>query len=279
MNAAETAVNTSEFTLTSGQFQRIRGLVLQLTGINLTDEKRQLAYGRYAKRLRALGLTDFDDYLRLVEDDSSGELDHFVSAITTNFTGFFREPHHFEFLGHHIKELLARQSKVRIWSAGCSTGEEPYSIAMTLLNAVPDIARHDCRILATDVDKKVLATAQAGRYAIDKLDNLSLEIKRKGFVKGAGENAGLVRVRRDVADLIHFRQLNLLHDWPITTQFDVIFCRNVVIYFDKDVQKRLFKKFSQRQEKGGHLVIGHSENLANVSDDYRIVGRTIYQKK
>ncbi|GAB3378300.1 protein-glutamate O-methyltransferase CheR [Spongiibacter taiwanensis] len=279
MNAVETASHASEFNLTSGQFQRIRALVLKLTGIHLTEEKRQLAYGRYAKRLRALNLNNFDDYLCLVEQEDSAELDHFISAITTNFTGFFREPHHFEFLKQHVKELLAKKSQLRIWSAGCSTGEEPYTIAMTLLEAVPNIGRYDCKILATDLDKKVLATAAEGRYPLEKLQNLPLEVKRRGFVKGSGANAGFVKVRSEVANLIHFRQLNLLHDWPMKAAFDVIFCRNVVIYFDKEVQKKLFKKFSQRQVSGAHLVIGHSENLANVSDDYRIVGRTIYQKK
>ena len=206
-------------------------------------------------------------------------MDFFVSAITTNFTSFFREAHHFDFIAKEVKALLKRQSRVRIWSAGCSSGEEPYSIAITLLNAIPDIAKYDVKILATDLDSQMVAKAKAGVYAAERIEGIDPTIRERWFRRGSGDNAGMVRVRDDARNLLTFKQLNLLQEWPIKGPMDIIFCRNVIIYFNKDVQRRLFSRYASVQNKDGFLIIGHSENITGVTDQYSLIGRTIYQRR
>ncbi len=267
-----------EFNFSNRDFERLRKLVYQHTGISLSEEKQQLTYGRFAKRLRALKISDFSDYIDLIDRGDESEMDHFVSAITTNFTSFFRESHHFEFLVEEIKRISQYSRRIRIWSAGCSSGEEPHSIAISILNAIPESADWDLKILATDLDKKMVEKASSGIYDQEKISGLPVEITRKWFKKGRGENAGKVQVATAARSMITFKYLNLLHDWPVKGPFDIIFCRNVVIYFDKVVQKELFSKFNTKQLKNGKLIIGHSENLANVSSDYKLIGRTIYEK-
>lgn len=272
-----------EFNFGEEDFNALRSLVRQHTGINLSDAKRELVYGRLSRRLRALGLDSFRDYRSLLTGDPQGrELVEFCNAITTNLTSFFRESHHFEYLRESVLQPLAARGsrqRIRIWSAGCSTGEEPYSIAMTVREALPDANRHDIRILATDLDSDVLARARKGIYAPDRVKDMSAqrvatffrEKKNEGGMRSYAVTSGL-------SELITFNQLNLMHSLPMRGPFDVIFCRNVVIYFDKDTQRDLFQRFAQLQRPGDILFLGHSESMFKVSDAYTLVGRTIYRR-
>ncbi|CAA0091193.1 Chemotaxis protein methyltransferase [Zhongshania aliphaticivorans] len=267
-----------EFSFNESHFDKIRELVFSHTGISLGDEKRQLAYSRYSKRLRALGIDDFDDYIDIVRSGNESEIPLFVSAITTNFTSFFRENHHFDFLVNEVRRLLLTQNSIRIWSAGCSSGEEPYSIAMALLSGVPGVESADVKILATDLDSEILDRAFRGVYPKEKIEGVDQNMVKSWIKHGSNDNKGYVMVHPKVRGMVSFKQLNLLESWPIKNSFDIIFCRNVVIYFCKEVQKTLFSKFANNQKKGSQLMIGHSENLAGVCDSYRLIGRTIYEK-
>jgi chemotaxis protein methyltransferase CheR len=267
-----------EFPFPNECFEKLRSLVFYHTGITLGDEKKQLAYSRYSKRLRALGIKDFKDYIDIVESGDQSEMPLFINAITTNFTSFFRESHHFDFLVSEVARLLAVKSSIRIWSAGCSSGEEPYSMAMSLLHGIPNIEDADIKILATDLDTEIIAKASRGVYADESFDSSNNQIINPWIKRGRGDNAGFFMMHPTVRKMISFRQLNLLEDWPMKTAFDIIFCRNVVIYFNKDVQKRLFGRFAINQKKGAKLMIGHSENISQICDSYRLIGRTIYEK-
>ncbi|MCC6207493.1 MAG: protein-glutamate O-methyltransferase CheR [Gammaproteobacteria bacterium] len=278
---ARAGVYERDLVFTDADFDYIRRVVVEQTGIVLSDQKRELVYGRLAKRLRALGLHTFADYCGHLER-SPDELHELVNAITTNLTSFFREPYHFDYLRDTVlPELLrsnAQSRRIRIWSAGCSTGEEPYSIAMVLRDALPSGEGWDARILATDIDSNVLAKAQEGIYQEERATGVPERYLRRGFRKGQGDHAGMLRVGDEVRSLITFRQLNLMKDWPMHGPFDVIFCRNVVIYFDKPTQRRLFDRYADILVDGGHLFIGHSETLFKVSERFTLIGRTIYRK-
>lgn len=268
---------TREFEYTERDFARLRALVFKLTHIHLSDDKKQLTYSRFTKRLRTLKLKNFKEYIDLVESGDPEEVNHFIVGITTNFTSFFREPHHFAYL----TELAKRPNparKLRVWSAGCSSGEEPYSIAMTLLDAIPDIHNWDVKILATDINTEVLATAANGIYPVEKLNNIPETTLRKWFIRGRKEKANQVQLSPRVKELISFKQLNLFDEWPMRGPFDIIFCRNVIIYFQRDVQMKLFRKFAQMQRPGQSLIVGHSENLMGVTDKYKLIGKTIYHR-
>jgi chemotaxis protein methyltransferase CheR len=279
LNAGIEAVDERfEFPFQNEHFEKLRGLVFEHTGITLGDEKKQLTYSRYSKRLRALGISDFNDYIDIIRSGDESEIPMFVSAITTNFTSFFRENHHFDFLVDEVSQLMKTKKPIRIWSAGCSSGEEPYSMAMSLLSAIPEVETADLKILATDLDTEILTKADRGVYTDERFEGANKEIIKPWIKRGRAENAGLVLMHPTVRKLVTFRQLNLLGPWPMKTPFDIIFCRNVVIYFSKDVQKTLFDRFSANQKKGAKLMIGHSENLAGVCDSYRLIGRTIYEK-
>lgn len=270
-----------EFELLDGDFERIVKLVKEKTGIALTERKRDLVYGRLARRLRALGITDFADYCQILESaDGEAERRMMINAITTNLTSFFREAHHFEFLSSTVLPALpasraAADRRLRIWSAGCSSGEEPYSIAMTLRKALGDAKGWDAKILATDLDTEMVATAKAGRYDSSHADAIPAKLRNQ-FVMPAAD--GVVEMSHAVRSLIVFNQLNLFDPWPMRGPFDVIFCRNVVIYFDKPTQRTLFNRFADILTPDGWLFIGHSESLFQVSDRFRHVGRTIYQR-
>jgi chemotaxis protein methyltransferase CheR len=270
-----------DLVFTTEDFNDIRARVFAHTGISLADHKRELVYGRLAKRLRALRLSSFADYCRHL-DANEEELLELINAITTNLTSFFREPYHFDYLRETIlPELLERNAgrrRIRIWSAGCSTGEEPYSIAMTVREVLPESRDWDVRVLATDIDSNVLAHAQAGIYREDRAAQIPPGLLRRFFRKGVGAAAGSVRAIDELRDLIAFRRLNLMEEWPMKGPFDVIFCRNVVIYFDKDTQRRLIGRYADLLAQGGHLFVGHSETLFKVSDRFQLVGRTIYRK-
>lgn len=277
-----TGVLGREFTFTDNHFSRIRQFVTAQTGIVLADAKKDMVYGRLSKRVRKAFAGSFDDFCDAITDGDLDEQDFLINAITTNLTAFFRENHHFEYLRDRvIPELLKRNystKKIRIWSAGCSTGEEPYSIAITLREAIPHSEKWDIKILATDLDANVVAHGQEGVYTLERINGLDKQRQRKWFQLGKGDNAGLVRVKPELSELIRFKRLNLLHEWPMKNQFDVIFCRNVVIYFDKTTQADLFARYADILIPGGHLFIGHSESLYKVSSRYTSLGHTIYKQ-
>lgn len=275
-----TTTSAREFRFTERDFNTIRELVRRATGIKLSDTKQDMVYNRLARRLRQLGLTEFEGYLRLLEDGADDELIQFTNAITTNVTSFFREAHHFEYLTDtllpHLLESRAATRRLRFWSAGCSTGEEPYSLAMVLGESVP--AEWDVKILATDLDSAVLETAERGVYPEKSVKGIPPRRLRRWFRAGKGANKGLVRVVPELQANIRFRQLNLLHPFPFAGPFDVIFCRNVVIYFDKDTQRELFDRYADVNATDGHLFLGHSESMFKVCDRYRLIGATIYER-
>jgi len=273
---------TREFRFTSADFRFIRDLVAGRTGIVLSDNKRDLVYGRLSRRLRELNMKRFGDYCDLLQSGHDEEMVNFVNAITTNLTSFFREEHHFEYLGKTLLPALMETKtdrRLRIWSAGCSTGEEPYSIAMVLHEAMGyAIDSWDVRILATDLDTNVLAKGRSGVYEQSRVEGMSRQRLKRWVQKGRGENAGLVRMSSELRELITFRQLNLMEAWPMTGPFDLIFCRNVVIYFDKPTQQKLFDRYADMLVDEGHLFLGHSETMFQKTDRYRLIGKTIYQK-
>jgi chemotaxis protein methyltransferase CheR len=271
-----------EFNYTDADFERVCAIVYRTVGIRLTEAKRDLVYGRLARRIRQLQLTSFRDYLDLVEAEPEREFTDFVNAITTNLTSFFRERHHFDALRSQVFPELMRartaSRRLRIWSAGCSTGEEPYSLAMTVADEFGQRAGWDVRILATDLDTNVLEHARAGVYNEDRVRQIPDNIRSRWFRRGRGENAGRVRVAPELQDLITFNQLNLMEPWPMRGPFDIIFCRNVVIYFDKPTQTRLFERFADLLSDDGYLFVGHSETLYRVTDRFELIGQTIYRK-
>ena len=275
------SVYEREFNFTRNDFEYIRSMVGERTGIVLSEHKVDMVYGRLARRLRQLNIKNFKDYLQRLEGDDDQELVEFTNALTTNLTAFFREPHHFEFLiKTGIPELIKQRpdKRLRIWSAGCSTGEEPYTIAITLHEAIPAIRNWDVKILATDLDSNVVARAKAGIYDQERVNGISKDRLQRWFHKGSGSNQGKVRVSPDLQQLITFKQLNLMHQWPIKGPFDIIFCRNVVIYFNKDTQRVLFDRYADMLASDGYLIVGHSESLHKVTDRFQLLGKTVYKK-
>ena len=273
----------AEFEFSDQDFQRVRRIINQVAGISLADGKRELVYSRLSRRLRQRGFRRFEDYCDFLETgDDEAELSEFVNALTTNLTSFFRESHHFEFLANELLPTLIRarglsNRRIRIWSAGCSTGEEPYSIAIVLREVLPTTG-WDVKILATDLDSNVLATAEHGVYEWNRVKDLSESRLRRWFQKGRNAQAGWVRVAPALRDLVTFRQLNLMGDWPMRGPFDLIFCRNVVIYFDKPTQQILFERYANILVDRGHLFVGHSESLFKVTERFTPLGKTIYQR-
>ena len=272
-----------EFNFTDKHFMWLKKKVKQRTGISLNDNKTDLVYGRLARRIRKLNMDSFDQYCKYLNDDSEEEMTEFINAITTNLTSFFREEHHFDYLSktilQHIQQELRIEKRLRVWSAGCSTGEEPYSIAMTLRESIPDIDKWDVKILATDIDTNVLSHASAGVYKKAKVNGVSAPRLRKWFLKnGNDEEDSEVKVSPDLRKLIVFKKLNLMGEWPMKGQFDILFCRNVVIYFNKDTQRVLFDRFSNILKDDAHMFLGHSESLFKVTDKFSPLGKTIHQK-
>jgi chemotaxis protein methyltransferase CheR len=267
----------AEAELTEAEFRTIATMVRDASGIVLNDRKRALVYGRLRRRLRALGLTSFTDYLaRLDGPGGEAERERMLNALTTNLTSFFRERHHFDFLANRLLPALPTSPRrLRIWSAGCSSGEEPYSIAMTLRRAMPDLDGWDARILATDIDTDMVAAGAAGRYDAERAGAIPPDLRAR-FTRPAGD--GGVEMARDLKDLITFRPLNLLGAWPMRGPFDAIFCRNVVIYFDKSTQRELFDRFADMLAPHGILFVGHSETLANVCPRFAHIERTAYRR-
>ncbi len=268
---------TAEFKLSDREFERLRSLVREFTAIELSDQKRELVHSRFSRRLRALGLASFGEYCDLVEGGGAPEVAAFASAITTNFTRFFREIHHFEFLKKLVSSPQSGR-RLRIWSAGCSTGEEPYSIATSLLDVIPDIGNRDIRILATDIDGHALKTASEGIYPLDRVADIEHDLLKRWFRRGRGRFEHHARVCDAARRLISFRSLNLATSWSLSGPFDVIFCRNVVIYFSLQTKVSLISRFAALQQPGAHLIMGHAENLAGVSNLYEPIGKTIYRR-
>jgi chemotaxis protein methyltransferase CheR len=268
--------------LGDAEFDFIRHVIGENAGIVLGPNKRQLVQGRLARRLRELGLPSYEAYCAHVRESGPEELVGLINALTTNVTAFFRENHHFEALASYmLPEAMKRNlagRRLRIWSAGCSTGEEPYCIAMVAAEVVPAAQRWDLKILATDIDSDVVAAAHAGVYPIERLSAVPQERLQRCFQKGAGVQAGNAVVKPALRSLVTFRALNLLHSWPMRGPFDVIFCRNVMIYFDQATRERLVNRFAQMLAPGGYLCVGHSEAIHAGVAPVKLVGKTIYRR-
>ncbi len=276
-----------EFDFSEADFRSFVQLAYEHAGIALADTKRNLVYSRLSRRVRALGLKSFKQYREhLARDDNDGEIENFINSISTNLTKFFRESHHFDHFRTHVAGAFARSThgssarRLRIWSAGCSTGEEPYTIAVVLRKEIPDILRHDARILATDIDTDVLTKAARGAYPQDSIEQIP-KAYLPFFLETDGKDHGksVVVVQRDVRSLIAFRRLNLMEAWPFKGQFDAIFCRNVMIYFDGPTKANLIERFAQQIKPGGWLYIGHSESLTGAHPGLKLMGRTIYRRE
>ena len=269
-----------EFDMSEADFKEISDLAYKYTGIVLGPHKKDMVYGRLARRLRDVRLDSVSDYLPMIQNERSEEVSRFINAITTNLTSFFRENHHFEFLGDKVckelKQTNANSKRIRVWSAGCSSGEEPYSIAMTIRDHF-DLNGWDCKILATDLDSQVLDKGQQGVYSVERIESVPVESKRKWFMFDRN-HPDIVKVKPGLQEIIRFKRLNLLERWPMSGPFDVIFCRNVVIYFNEETQAVLFNKYADMLKDGGYLIIGHSESLNRVCTRFKPIGKTIYQK-
>ena len=261
-------------------FKKLSSIVYEKTGIVLTENKKELLYNRVRRRLIALEIKNFSEYYIYLKNHINKELSPFINCVTTNQTSFFREKHHFEFFESSLCPILYNLHKetkrLRIWSAGCSTGEEAYSIALMINKHLLNDHQLDIKVLATDLDTDVLNKAVLGRYPLDRLKSVDSSFKSYFQNESIYDNAW--HAEEKLKQLISFKQLNLISQWPMTGKFDVIFCRNVVIYFDKETQKNLFRRFSNILKKGGFLFIGHSESLYNLNDDFTSLGKTIYQK-
>ncbi len=267
--------SAKEFEFTTQDFERVRVLIYKQAGISLSDSKQEMVYSRLARRLRATGIVSFAKYLDDLEKNRNGdEWEAFTNALTTNLTSFFREAHHFPILADHVRNV---KEPVSVWCSASSTGEEPYSIAMTLCEAFGTLTP-PAQIIATDIDTNVLSTAESGVYPIDRLSKMDPVRAKKFFLRGKGDQDGMVRVRPELRKMISFKQLNLLSDsWPVSGPFDVIFCRNVMIYFDKPTQAQILSRFVPLMKQDGLLFAGHSENFLYVSDSLRLRGKTVYE--
>lgn len=264
-----------EFELKDAEFKRVSRKIYAEAGIVLGAQKRDMIIRRLSKRIRALGLDSFRAYMDLVEAGDKQELIEFRNALTTNLTSFFREAHHFDRLKKYFAEHGDRKT-YRIWSAACSTGEEPYSIAMSAVEHFRT-GRPPVRVLCTDIDTRVVGEAQAGVYPLERIEALSMERRRRFFQKGAGSNAGMVRVNPDLRGFMQFRTMNLMSDvYDVKEGVDVVFLRNVMIYFDRETQRHILERMQRIIAPEGLLIVGHSENLFHVNDLFRSLGQTVY---
>lgn len=281
--AENTGRDTSlELCYTERDFLALRDILRERTGIALGDSKRCMVYARLARRLRSQGLSSFASYVRRLREGDEAEVRAFVSALSTHVTSFFREAHHFETLTRQVLPglLEARNAtrRLRLWSAGCSSGQEAYSIAASLLDALPDGARWDVKILATDLVGEMVERGRRGVYPASDLETCVPVDLRRWFQRGTGPNEHLVRVAPELRSLVRFRNLNLLDVWPMAGLFDVIFCRNVLIYFDRKTQHAMYRRFADALACDGYLFLGHSESLAQLSSCFTYAGRTVYRK-
>lgn len=264
-----------EFEFTANDFARVRKLIYQHAGISLSEAKTDMVYSRIGRRLRVLDMVSFKTYLdKLEHENDSEEWEAFVNSLTTNLTSFFREEHHFPILADH---LVALKKPIRIWCSAASTGEEPYTIAITACEAFGTLTP-PVEIIATDIDTNVLNTAAHGIYPNDRISKLPNNILKQYFQRGTGAQTGSVRVRNELKALINFQPLNLLGDnWVVKEPFDVIFCRNVMIYFDKPTQTKILSRFAPLMKPHALLFAGHSENFMYVSNAFKLRGKTVYE--
>ncbi len=267
-----------EYEFTARDFEQVRKLIYEHAGISLSANKQDMVYSRLSRRLREKGLTRFCDYLQILETADKAEWQAFTNSLTTNLTSFYREAHHFPILGEHLAQRWrASRAPLTVWCCAASTGEEPYTIAITAIEALKDDAAN-VRILATDLDTNVLAKADAGVYDMERIEAIAPERAKRFFLRGSGGNAGSVKVRPELRKLITFRQQNLLDaKWPIRGPFDVIMCRNVMIYFDKDTQRQILEKFAPLLKSDGLLFAGHSESFFHSAHLFKLRGKTIYE--
>jgi len=268
-----------EFPLTAADFTKLAELLRDVSGIHLPESKAALVYSRLAKRLRALGLRSFSDYVTLIADpEQTQERSHLLMALTTNVTRFYREPHHFEHLVEHVlaprADAVRAGGSLRLWSAACSTGQEPYSMALSVLSVWPDAADLDIRILATDIDQSVVNTARAGAYSAEAIEPIPSALRNRWLQKDPN-TARTWRVGAEARSLITFNTLNLISGWPMKRPFDVIFCRNVVIYFEEQTQTTLWRRFREQMARDGRLYIGHSERVTDLA--FESDGQTVYR--
>jgi len=270
-----------EFAYTRKDFDHLCQLVDRHTGIQLATGKEDMLYGRLSRRIRKIGLSSFKEYIRLLEtDEESDEFGEFINSVTTNLTSFFRESHHFDYLKKTLLPAVMKKNsasrRIRIWSAGSSTGEEPYSIAMTVAETMPP--GWDVKILATDLDTDVLLHGERGVYDDARIEDLDRAVVKRWFTKSKSQ-PGKVRVKSELQELIYFRQLNLLKEWPMKGPIDIIFCRNVIIYFDMPTKQKLMDRYADLLVDGGHLFLGHSEAMNNMSTRFALDGKSVYSKR
>ncbi|TNC98382.1 MAG: chemotaxis protein methyltransferase CheR [Gallionellaceae bacterium] len=263
-----------EFEFTDHDFQRIRTLIREHAGIALADSKQELVYSRLARRLRATGLMTFGEYLALLQRGDAIEWESFINSLTTNLTSFFREAHHFTLLAEHLRKL-DRSQPIRLWCSACSTGEEAYSMAITVAETFGDL-KQPVTIIASDLDSHVLASARVGRYRADTVAKLSAQRIERFFTPA---DAGCFLVRPELQRMIEFRHINLLDaSYPIREKLDAVFCRNVMIYFDKDTQLSILKKFALILKPDGLLFAGHSESFYHAAAYFKLRGQTVYER-
>jgi len=266
---------TREFAWTNADFKRVQKLIYQRAGISLHDGKHAMVYSRLSRRLRDTGYESFDEYLNWLEGQDGPEWQEFVNALTTNLTAFFREQHHFESLSALLKKRPG--GPWRIWCSAASTGEEPYSIVMTVLQALGGGVPFE--LTASDIDSRVLETAGRGVYRAQGLKGLTHEQLQRFFMRGKGNNDGLVRVRPELRKPVTFLSVNLIRDdWPFREPFDVVFCRNVMIYFDAPTQRRVLERIHRVLKPGGTLFVGHAENFSESRDLFVLRGKTVYER-
>lgn len=275
---------TEDVVLTEDDFSRISQIVYDHCGINLHDGKKELIRARLAKKLRAGGFRTFSDYMEHITKDETGhEFSDFIDVLSTNLTSFFRERQHFEYVQNQLlprlteKKSKTKNFRLRVWSAGCSSGEEPYSIAITLLENLPK-GRWDAKILATDISTRILEKAKAGVYAAERVEPVSLPQRSKYLISKNRNGQKIFEVGSCLREMIVFKYLNLMGDWPVAGPLDFIFCRNVMIYFDKPTQAQLVRRFFDLLDSGGILFTGHSESLTGIDHDFKYIQPTIYMK-
>ena len=263
-----------EFPFSPEHFRLISDRVYRFSGIRLPEGKREMVYARLARRLRSLGLASFDDYVRFLELEPA-EWEHCTNALTTNVTSFYREEHHFRVLAEHASSYAGRTDSYRVWSAGCSTGEEPYTVAMCLTDTLP---KGNFHVQASDLDTQVLATAREAVYPLQSVLKLPEARQKRFFQRGTGRNEGRARVRREVTSHVEFTRVNLMDgQWDVKGPLNAIFCRNVMIYFDKPTQRRLIERFAGLLAPGGLFFAGHAESLLDQGRVFRLRGQTVYE--
>lgn len=277
LDAAGGDVQGREFAWTDADFDRVQSLIYQHAGISLHDGKHAMVYSRLSRRLRETGHQSFKDYLGWLETHDGPEWQEFVNALTTNLTSFFREQHHFEIFANHLKSR-APGAAWRVWCNAASTGEEPYSIVMTALEALGP--KGNLTLTASDIDSKVLASAAQGVYRMEGLKGLSEERIQRFFLRGKGANAGMARAKPELQRMIEFISVNLIRDdWPFRQPFDVVFCRNVMIYFDAPTQRKVLERIHRVMAPGGLLFVGHAENFSESRDLFVLKGKTVYERR